>query len=411
MNGSDKAIDEIGAWAPPRNPMLRIVLVVGSIVLVGLILVWAIWADSSPSWTGFGAYNEATKGSRAKTLWDWLGLLIIPAVLAGGALWFNKSQKETELKIAERARTAEREIAEGRQRQATLEAYYDRMTELLLEHGLRESDAESEVRSIARARTIATVKSLDSERNRQLFSFLAASSLLTSYTPAIDLRGADFSGIDLMGVNLAGARLDRSNFISAHLFAANLQQADLSGAFLVDANLRLAMLRNTMLMEANLSGADLQRANLSGAVLHMASLQEADLEGANLSMALLDGADLTRCNLVGADLSRAHLRRANLQGSKLTMANLRGADLSGTDLAVANLTSANLENARLTEADLSAASLASAKGWTIEQLEQASSLEGAIMPNGVRLQTDLREGPTFAEWKAQVIAHEGTTEA
>ena len=112
MNGSDKAIDEIGAWAPPRNPMLRIVLVVGSIVLVGLILVWAIWADSSPSWTGFGAYNEATKGSRAKTLWDWMELLIVPAVLALGALWFNKTQKDTELAIAAKARAADREIVQ-----------------------------------------------------------------------------------------------------------------------------------------------------------------------------------------------------------------------------------------------------------------------------------------------------------
>jgi type III secretory pathway component EscS len=29
-----------------------------------------------------------------KTLWDWLKLLIVPAVIAVGATWFNKQQRE-----------------------------------------------------------------------------------------------------------------------------------------------------------------------------------------------------------------------------------------------------------------------------------------------------------------------------
>jgi hypothetical protein len=31
------------------------------------------------------------------TLWDWIKLLKVPAVMAGGGLWFNAQQREREL--------------------------------------------------------------------------------------------------------------------------------------------------------------------------------------------------------------------------------------------------------------------------------------------------------------------------
>jgi hypothetical protein len=35
-----------------------------------------------------------------RELWDWLKLLIVPAVLAAGGLWFNRQQHERELLIS-----------------------------------------------------------------------------------------------------------------------------------------------------------------------------------------------------------------------------------------------------------------------------------------------------------------------
>jgi hypothetical protein len=64
------------------------------------------------SWTGFGDYTKpAGVDERGKTLWDWLDLLIIPIVLAGGVYWLNKQERETERKIAEQRAQIEREIA------------------------------------------------------------------------------------------------------------------------------------------------------------------------------------------------------------------------------------------------------------------------------------------------------------
>jgi hypothetical protein len=97
------------------------------------------------------------------------------------------------------------------------------------------------------------------------------------------------------------------------------------------------------------------------------------------------------------------LSEANLRGAGLINANLSGADLSG---------------ANLSEADWRGVNLNGAKNVTVEQLEQAKTLEGAIMPDGVQLgqEEEARyrkriEGPTFEEWKAQYLAKQETERA
>ena len=72
--------------------------------------------------------------------------------------------------------------------------------------------------------------------------------------------------------------------------------------------------------------------------------------------AKLASADLSYLNLRGANLRRANLREANLRRSDLTRADITGADLSGDELTDARITP--------------------------EQLAQAASLAGAILPDG-----------------------------
>ncbi len=84
-------------------------------------------------------------------------LLIIPAVLAGAALLFN----------AESART-QQAIADDNQREAALQAYIDSMSEHLLQDGLRTSPGNAEIRSVARTRTLSTLRQLDEARKGQL---------------------------------------------------------------------------------------------------------------------------------------------------------------------------------------------------------------------------------------------------
>lgn len=120
---------------------------------------------------------------------------------------------------------------------------------------------------------------------------------------------------------------------------------------------------------------------------------------ANFNLVVLEGANLSQAQLWGANLSESYLRETNLERS---------------DLHRANLSEANLELANLGGADLREANLSGVKKWTVEQLEQAKTLEGAIMPDGVQLcmeEAEFQEcieGPTFEQWKAQYLARVDT---
>jgi uncharacterized protein YjbI with pentapeptide repeats len=267
------------------------------------------------------------------TLWQWLDLLFIPVVLAIGGYLFTRSENR-----------ATRGAAGQRAQDEALQAYLDQIGQLLLEKNLRNSEDGSEVRTLARARTLTVLQRLDSGRKRSVLQFLYESGLLAKDSGVFDLTGADLR--------------------KASLNEAVLSKADLHGADLSNAALRNAKLREAYLVEAILSESDLSRANLVGADLSGSDLSRADLDSAWLLDANLG--ESTESALTEAyrptSLAKAILRRADLQRADLSGADLSGADLSGADLR---------------EADLRAA-----VGVTEEQLVQARSLEGATMPDG-----------------------------
>ena len=79
------------------------------------------------------------------TLWDWLKLLIVPAVIAGGGIWFNRQQRERELEIAREQRERDIKIADERAQDEALQAYFDQIGQLLLDKDrpLRQSKPHS----------------------------------------------------------------------------------------------------------------------------------------------------------------------------------------------------------------------------------------------------------------------------
>ncbi len=309
------------------------------LVLVTLILLTQ--PDYARTLTGFNQNN----------LRDWLELLIAPLVLVVGTVLFyrmmnqGEQRAQHELKIAEWYAQQEREIAAQRLREAAFQTYLDRMTELLLEKGLRRSEGGDEVRDIARARTLAVLRGLDGEHKGILLRFLYETGLIQS-SPIIELKRADLSGAHLKKADLEQTGLKGANLSGADMEEANLEQTDLSGAVLIVANLS----------GANLSQADISRANLTEALLATAHLNEANLHQADLHGANLEGAEMIGVNLTGADLRGAilivtNLIEANLKGAILREANLEGADLieanlQGVDLSRANLKGVTLRGAK-----------------------------------------------------------------
>src|SRR5215211_8003131 len=209
------------------------------------------------------------------TLWDWLKLLIVPAVLAGGGIWFNKQQREREL-----------EIADQRTQDEALQAYLDQMSQLLTDKGLR-SKAHwlDDVRVTARARSLGALSRLDGERKRSVLQFLYEAQLINKDKKPLGDGTTEF---EARIVGLSGTDLTR-----ADLRYLTLEEAALEGAILENANLRDAELNNINLGGAYLSGANLSNAKMKGARLVNAHLQRQD-----------------KLNLNGADLSGADLRGA-----------------------------------------------------------------------------------------------------
>lgn len=93
--------------------------------LVGIV-AFTRWAYHQP-WTGLDQYIPASeKEQRAKTLWDWMDLLIVPVVLGAGAYWFNSRRDE-----------AVQAVEHDRQRQESLNSFIESVGSLLIEHPLR----------------------------------------------------------------------------------------------------------------------------------------------------------------------------------------------------------------------------------------------------------------------------------
>jgi len=212
---------------------------------LGIITLVVIVNGYTVPWTGFGDYTTATGDIvRGKTLWDWMQLLIIPLFLWAGATTVNRNEKEIERHRLEERTKLEHEIATDRQQEAALQAYLDRMTELLLEKKLATTEDE-EVRNVARIRTLTVLRGLDARRKGFVIQFLSEAELIENLKTIISLKDADLRGADLFHENLAdtnlkGAILNNANFGYAilervHLIGAILSNANLLGAYLADA--------------------------------------------------------------------------------------------------------------------------------------------------------------------------------
>jgi len=152
------------------------------------------------------------------TLWDWAKLLIIPAAIAFGGLWFNAQQRDREQNLA-------REHAQDE----ALQAYLDQMSQLLTDEKrpLHRAQLGDSLSMVARARTLTVLSRLGSDRKRSVLQFLYESGLINRDNPIVKLSGisilgsitgaADLTGIDLSFAYIGGADLSGTQMVGADL--------------------------------------------------------------------------------------------------------------------------------------------------------------------------------------------------
>lgn len=258
-------------------------LVVASIC-VGLAIVAFVAAAYVRRWrwTGF----------TAKNFWDWLELLVIPLALAAVAFTLNYLASGREHRREDREAKRERSIAAQNRREDALNAYLDRMSDLLLERRLA-SRPSAETELVARTLTLTVLRRLDGRQKGQVVRFLSEAGLVGIPFPTVFLHDADLQRV-------------------------SLRHALLSKSYFGLADMRRADLRDAVLSTAHFKGTDLRGADFSGAWI-----DHAKFEGACLSGARFVGTHIERSNFASAhgenvDFSRAVLARVDLRAARFT---------------------------------------------------------------------------------------------
>jgi hypothetical protein len=239
--------------------LIKVLLLVGLLVGAAYSFYWATRPLEAPKWMGFAPYDEKLLSPRGKTLWDWFQLLIIPGAIALAVWSLNYAEKKKD-----------REIEEDRQRQTTLDSYFDYMTKLILERNLCSKKPSMGVYCLARTRTMALFKDVDGGRKSQGLQFLYEAGLI--YKDPL---------VRLVGANLKAARLS----------GATLNEVEITGAYFNNADLKGANLRKAILRGCDFRGADLRDCDLT----------EADLVGAKFEGAKVDNAMIVNANLKWTD--------------------------------------------------------------------------------------------------------------
>ena len=157
------------SWWQKTSKPLDAVIVTVLVVLLALLVVIILGYSFNWSWTGL----------HGRTLYDWLQLLIIPAVLAVGGYLFNYTTSRNE-----------QAITTDNQREAAMKEFFDKMSELMLHENLSKPDSNAEVRKIARVLTLTVLPRLDGNRKRRVIEFLYESGLIDTNNYIIDMSKA-----------------------------------------------------------------------------------------------------------------------------------------------------------------------------------------------------------------------------
>jgi hypothetical protein len=241
---------------PVKNALKWLLLI---LVLAAITIIMSETIPILPQINGLGF--------GAKTFWDWLQLIIVPLILAVTGVVLNTTIQRTQREREEKRAETERSIADDRLKEQAWQSYLDKMTELLLKEQLQRSGPDDNVRTVARARTLTTLRGLDGERKGALLRFLYESKLIDGEKPVVDLSSADLREAVLVGAELKGANLGWTFLVEANFFSAGLKGASLAEARLTGANFEHASLEGTNLSGANLRGAKVTSEQLAKAIL------------------------------------------------------------------------------------------------------------------------------------------------
>ncbi len=277
------------------------------VAVLGAITVAAYLRDWN--WTGMVAAPEGA-ATRNKTLWDWLGLLIVPAVLAAGAYGINSAQTDRDQKRESARLVKQDKLAAAGRREDALRAYLQQMSGLIANPRLEE---DTRLKGLATSLTLVVLRQLDGQGRGQVAQFLADADLIPG--------GDDELIVDLENANLRGAKLADSYLMDTY-FSGDLSGADLRGALISGADFSQTNLRGADFREAVIDGVDFSETNLRGANFSGTGYT-GDLQGANFRDTCLTDAKFTGATLPNSSFEGAEGRNLDFTGASFERADFK----------------------------------------------------------------------------------------
>src|SRR5690348_16595386 len=160
-----------------------------SVIFVLVVLSYFALRAISRAIPKFGEVTGFERNSERKTLWDYLGLVGIPVVLAVAAYSFSAQQTQFSQAFTAQQNQNSQSIAANQQRETILENYLDTMSDLLLNHDLKGSKPGDAVRDVAKERTKVVLAQIDPDRMALVVGYLYDQGLISGSAPIIDLTG------------------------------------------------------------------------------------------------------------------------------------------------------------------------------------------------------------------------------
>lgn len=269
---------------------IKILVTILLIGFIGLIIYW-ISLDNPPVWTGFGESYKKPNIEPAKTLFDWLRILILPLSL-GLLSWLYKEDEKTK----------ERKKEKSKNEKEAYSKFVDGITELIKNHGLTSNLPSASTRAIAFKKLCLTLEEVDESVKGQIIQFLYQSNLIDS-APKFVLVGAEFGK----------TKLDNIILVDSEIKSAYFQNSSIKNAKLNNACFDSCNFENSDFTESHVNNTDLSYTNLKGS-----KLREMDL-----TTVIFEGADLTNADLSGSTIRREQLESIhNKNGIKTYKTNI-----------------------------------------------------------------------------------------
>jgi uncharacterized protein YjbI with pentapeptide repeats len=374
----------------PRRKHILIAAIAAYIILL-LATVGRQW-----EWTGTGK-EAMVPGATIiqvyepdKDLWDWMQLLLVPAVLAIGGLLFQRAENRYQLELQERRSKEVQQLEDGRSREMQamedrrqvslieseerrfqenryieeqrsqdriLQDYLDQMTQLILHENLNNSQPVDQVRVVARARTLTALKSLNGDRKRILITFLYEAHLIQhdKKDVIISLKGADLTNTDLSNINLSWSDLRGINFLGCNLTNVDLSHCDLTKVDFTGVILNKSRFDRARLVHTNFTKSFLEETSFFLIDIRYCNFKNCTANDARFhgdDTRRVRGHDAVQGRITYSNFSNATMKNAQFVNMFLHDVSFRDANLEITSFNVCTLNNVNFQDAFMDGAEI-----------------------------------------------------------